>query len=122
MVLSTWSTNTSNMSGTNSTTASADHFVAVYIVQVVLCLMLAGVCLISRLQKSPISDYQNIEFVDIETAPMFTYDEFRPQEASQTDTGQIDAEEHKTVEDPQHKTEIQTDVKTDDSKVDNELE
>jgi len=68
------------------------------------------------------SDYQNIEFVDIETAPMITYDEFRPQEASQTDTGQIDTEEHKTVEDPQHKTDVKTDDKTDNSKVEDELE
>jgi len=80
--------------------------------------MLAGVCLFSKLKKSPVSDYQNIEFVDIENAPMITYNEFRPQEVSQ-DTEQIEAEQQKTDD----KTDDEDDdYKTDNSKVENELE
>ena len=77
------------MSGTNSTTERrADPFVAVYTIQILLVLMLGVVCCFAaKLKRKSSADYHNIEFVDIEAAPMVSYNEFRPQshEADQRD-------------------------------------
>ncbi len=70
---------------------------AVYTLQILLFLLLGGVCFAAKRKRKNGTDYHNIEFVDIESAPMVSYNEFRPQ--SQSDTDNIEPALHETDED-----------------------
>lgn len=107
------------MSGTNNTTVRADHFVAVYTIQILLVLLLGAACFAAKLKKKSSADYHNIEFVDIETAPVVSYTEFRPQ--SQSDTDNLGSAQH---DDNGEDNSVQqrTVNKPAATKVDNELE
>lgn len=58
---------------------------------------MGGVCFAAIRKRKNGTDYHNIEFVDIETAPMVSYNEFRPQ--SQSDTDNIELALHETDKD-----------------------
>ena len=84
---------------------------------------MGAVCFAAKLKKKNGDDYHNIEFVDIETPPMVSYDEFRPQ--SQTDMDSLDSTHlDSTHHDPDEDDSVQANVdsKPDDTKVDNDLE
>ena len=81
-------------------------------------LLIGAVCCAAKYKKKHGLDYHNIEFVDIEAAPMVSYNEFRPQ--SQPDMDNIDSELYKTDEDDSVLQ--QADDKPNATKVDQELE
>ena len=115
------------MSGTNSTTERrADHFVAVYTIQILLLLVLCVVCCFAaKLKRKSSADYHNIEFVDIEAAPMVSYNEFRPQ--SQSDNIESDQRDDDGDDSVQQQVEskpgaTKVDSKPGATKVDSDLE